>query len=86
MGADYSDGRASPRTWLTACLYTFRGAPVAQWREQWFPKPRALVRFRPGAFPRARFRGGVAAISEGDRDSRLGFRLPAVYHDGLLLP
>ena len=26
-----------------------RGAPVAQWIEQRFPKPRALVRFRPGA-------------------------------------
>jgi hypothetical protein len=25
------------------------GAPVAQWIEQRFPKPRALVRFRPGA-------------------------------------
>ena len=24
-------------------------APVAQWIEQRFPKPRALVRFRPGA-------------------------------------
>jgi hypothetical protein len=29
--------------------YAHRGAPVAQWIEQRFPKPRALVRFRPGA-------------------------------------
>src|SRR5439155_24162743 len=27
-------------------------APVAQWIEQRFPKPRALVRFRPGALTR----------------------------------
>ncbi len=26
-------------------------APVAQWIEQRFPKPRALVQFRPGALP-----------------------------------
>src|SRR5262245_19391519 len=26
-------------------------APVAQWIEQRFPKPRAHVRFMPGAFP-----------------------------------
>ena len=30
-------------------LAPFRRAPVAQWIEQRFPKPRALVRFRPGA-------------------------------------
>jgi hypothetical protein len=31
-----------------------KNAPVAQWIEQRFPKPRALVRFRPGAlFDRA---------------------------------
>jgi hypothetical protein len=29
-------------------------APVAQWIEQWFPKPRAHVRFVPGAFPSGR--------------------------------
>jgi hypothetical protein len=29
--------------------YRFQPAPVAQWIEQRFPKPRALVRFRPGA-------------------------------------
>ena len=28
---------------------SWRRAPVAQWIEQRFPKPRALVRFRPGA-------------------------------------
>src|SRR3954454_9325368 len=27
-------------------------APVAQWIEQWFPKPRAQVRFLPGACPK----------------------------------
>ena len=27
-----------------------RRAPVAQWIEQWFPKPRAQVRFLPGAY------------------------------------
>jgi hypothetical protein len=31
--------------------YPQRRAPVAQWIEQRFPKPRALVRFRPGASP-----------------------------------
>jgi hypothetical protein len=30
-------------------VYTGAQAPVAQWKEQRFPKPRALVRFRPGA-------------------------------------
>jgi len=31
---------------------SWRRAPVAQWIEQRFPKPRALVRFRPGALLR----------------------------------
>src|SRR5437773_10244095 len=34
-------------------LAPFRRAPVAQWIEQRFPKPRALVRFRAGASPLA---------------------------------
>ena len=31
--------------------YPSRSAPVAQWIEQRFPKPRAHVRFMPGASP-----------------------------------
>ena len=30
-----------------------KNAPVAQWIEQWFPKPRAHVRFMPGALSKA---------------------------------
>ena len=40
----YSDPIAEPRNGLVEPR-----APVAQWIEQRFPKPRALVRFRPGA-------------------------------------
>src|SRR5439155_18993348 len=36
-------------------------APVAQWIEQRFPKPRALVRFRPGAFATPLSRRGRAS-------------------------
>jgi hypothetical protein len=41
-----SSARASARG---ARLSWVRLAPVAQWIEQWFPKPRAHVRFMPGA-------------------------------------
>ena len=37
--------------------YTPPSAPVAQWIEQWFPKPRALVRFRSGASRRSSVSG-----------------------------
>jgi hypothetical protein len=37
-------------------------APVAQWIEQRFPKPRALVRFRPGALT-SPFRSGIAPVA-----------------------
>src|SRR5215210_8561410 len=37
----------------TPCSRTL-SAPVAQWIEQRFPKPRAQVRFRPGASPVAK--------------------------------
>ncbi len=38
-------------------LYTEFGARVAQWIEQRFPKPRALVRFRPGTLAETSFPG-----------------------------
>ena len=38
-----------------------RNAPVAQWIEQRFPKPRALVRFRPGASALALKQSNVVA-------------------------
>ena len=41
----YSSERAAFRKYLQIGIF----APVAQWIEQRFPKPRALVRFRPGA-------------------------------------
>ena len=34
---------------LALSLLHWARAPVAQWIEQWFPKPRAQVRFLPGA-------------------------------------
>ena len=39
-------------------------APVAQWIEQRFPKPRALVRFRPGAFGSTERNRGAIAVPE----------------------
>src|SRR5438067_9319952 len=39
--------------------YPLPRAPVAQWIEQRFPKPRALVRFRPGA---SRCSSGICAM------------------------
>jgi hypothetical protein len=42
--------------------YPAARAPVAQWIEQRFPKPRALVRLRPGALTQARFRSGPGGV------------------------
>jgi hypothetical protein len=42
-----------------------RSAPVAQWIEQRFPKPRALVRFRSGASAARPFRKRVCGTSAG---------------------
>jgi hypothetical protein len=55
--------------------YSAARAPVAQWIEQRFPKPRALVRFRPGALARARFRSGIAPVASS------GLKFPST--DGL---
>src|SRR5262249_56690285 len=49
-----SAGHVTPRGVTPALLVTIRAlpsrrAPVAQWIEQRFPKPRAHVRFMPGA-------------------------------------
>ena len=61
---------------LNAALPSAR-APVAQWIEQRFPKPRALVRFRPGASLDLSTRGpcteggwGEDAVEPGCRYSR----------------
>src|SRR5207253_3218089 len=40
------------RLWNRLAALRSAEAPVAQWIEQRFPKPRALVRFRPGALAR----------------------------------
>ena len=53
-------------------------APVAQWIEQWFPKPRAQVRFLPGALSNGAttsdlFRIGVHALPSPRR-----FRVAAI--------
>ena len=50
-------------------------APVAQWIEQWFPKPRAQVRFLPGASAESL---QVARFSEFAKvtDRRADFMLP----------
>src|SRR5215471_16854009 len=49
--------RRGSETSLRTALSCAR-APVAQWIEQWFPKPRAQVRFLPGAlFPQFQLTG-----------------------------
>jgi hypothetical protein len=54
-------------------------APVAQWIEQRFPKPRALVRFRPGALPNEirRRACGAMMISFGGPTGERFRRTPA---------
>ena len=73
------DGRQGSSITGQPRRYAALWAPVAQWIEQRFPKSRALVRFRPGAFPGGLFRSGLAAISGQARDGEIGVRLPAVY-------
>ena len=43
-------------------------APVAQWIEQRFPKPRAQVRFLPGAFP---FEPNLEEVAANRRNLRV---------------
>src|SRR5213078_4839652 len=63
-------GRGETRA--TAGYPSGRPAPVAQWIEQRFPKPRALVRFRPGALRRL---GGLVRVFVGGELERALERL-----------
>jgi hypothetical protein len=45
--------------------------PVAQWIEQRFPKPRALVRFRSGVLPQPASEAGLAECSTDSGIGRL---------------
>jgi len=80
-GRNYRDSRVLRRTRCASedersGLSGRRGTPRASIER--LPKPRALVRFRSGAFPRGGFRSGFCGFCRPNVLPRIGCRLPAV--------